>query len=40
MYYDLQIVAIALANNVTLVTHNRVEFGRIATLRLEDWEIG
>lgn len=38
--YDLQIAAIALAHNVTLVTHNSVEFGRIATLRLEDWEIG
>lgn len=36
--YDLQIAAIALAHNVTLVTHNSVEFGRIATLRLEDWE--
>ncbi|MFN8487761.1 MAG: type II toxin-antitoxin system VapC family toxin [Caldilineaceae bacterium] len=37
--YDLQIAAIALANNVTLVTHNTTEFGRISTLRLEDWEI-
>lgn len=36
--YDLQIAAIALANNVTLVTHNQTEFSRIAALRLEDWE--
>jgi tRNA(fMet)-specific endonuclease VapC len=37
--YDLQIAAIALANNLTLVTHNTREFGRINGLRLEDWEI-
>lgn len=34
--YDLQIAVITLAHNVTLVTHNSAEFGRIATLRLED----
>jgi tRNA(fMet)-specific endonuclease VapC len=37
--YDLQIAAIALAADVTLVTHNIAEFGRIAGLSLEDWEI-
>lgn len=36
--YDLQIAAIALANDLTLVTHNTREFGRIDGLRLEDWE--
>ncbi len=36
--YDLQIAAIALANNLTLVTHNTREFSRVAGLRLEDWE--
>ncbi|MDD2760137.1 MAG: type II toxin-antitoxin system VapC family toxin [Methylomonas sp.] len=36
--YDLQIAAIALANDLTLVTHNSREFGRIAGLRLADWE--
>lgn len=36
--YDLQIGAIALANNFTLVTHNTKEFSRIVNLKLEDWE--
>ena len=36
--YDLQIAAIALANDCTLVTHNVREFGRIAPLKIEDWE--
>lgn len=36
--YDLMIAAIALANNVTLVSHNTREFGRIKLLDLEDWE--
>lgn len=36
--YDLQIAAIALANDCVLVTHNMVEFSRIAGLKLEDWE--
>ena len=36
--YDLQIAAIALANNCTLVTHNLAEFRRVPGLRLEDWE--
>ena len=37
--YDLQIAAIALANNLTLVTHNTREFGRVEGLQIEDWEI-
>jgi len=37
--YDLQIAAIALANNLTLVTHNTREFKRVDGLRIEDWEI-
>jgi len=36
---DLMIAAIALANNLTLVTHNTAEFGRIASLPIEDWQI-
>jgi len=36
---DLLIAAIAVANNVTLVTHNIREFGRVKDLKLEDWEI-
>jgi tRNA(fMet)-specific endonuclease VapC len=32
--YDLQIAAIALANNLTLVTHNTREFWRIEGCRL------
>lgn len=37
--YDLQIAAIALANDCTLVTHNTAEFSRVPGLRLEDWEL-
>jgi tRNA(fMet)-specific endonuclease VapC len=37
--YDMQIAAIALANNCTLVTHNTGEFSRVPGLALEDWEI-
>lgn len=37
--YDLQIAAIALANNLILVTHNTKEFSRVPGLTLEDWEI-
>jgi tRNA(fMet)-specific endonuclease VapC len=35
---DLQITAIALANDLTLVTHNTREFSRVEGLRIEDWE--
>ncbi len=35
---DLMIAAIAVAHNLTLVTHNVGEFSRIAGLRFEDWE--
>jgi tRNA(fMet)-specific endonuclease VapC len=36
--YDLQIAAITLANNLTLVTHNTREFERVDGLQIEDWE--
>lgn len=36
--YDLQIAAIALVNNLTLVTHNTREFSRVEGLQIEDWE--
>ena len=36
--YDLQIAA-ALANNLTLVTHNTREFERVEGLQVEDWEV-
>jgi len=35
---DLLIAAIALAHDLTLVTHNVREFRRVAGLRVEDWE--
>jgi tRNA(fMet)-specific endonuclease VapC len=35
---DLMIAAIARANDLTLVTHNLSEFGRVTGLRIEDWE--
>lgn len=34
---DMLIAAIALANDVTLVTHNTREFARISGLKIEDW---
>ena len=36
--YDMQIAAIAIRNNLVLVTHNTKEFSRIASLKIEDWE--
>ena len=35
---DLLIAAIALANGLTLVTHNTAEFSRVPGLPLEDWQ--
>jgi tRNA(fMet)-specific endonuclease VapC len=35
---DLLIAAIAVANRVTLVTHNTAEFSRVPGLLIEDWE--
>ena len=35
---DLMIAAIALTHDLTLVTHDTTEFGRVTGLRLEDWE--
>ena len=35
---DLPIASITLAANLTLVTHNTREFGRIDGLQIEDWE--
>ena len=36
---DLLIAAIALANKVTLVTHNSREFQRVPNLVYEDWQM-
>jgi tRNA(fMet)-specific endonuclease VapC len=36
--YDFQIAAIAIVNNLTLVTHNTREFSRVSGLAIEDWE--
>ncbi|MCQ8104328.1 type II toxin-antitoxin system VapC family toxin [Methylomonas sp. SURF-2] len=36
---DFMIAAIALANDVTLITHNTREFSRVNGLLLEDWEL-
>ncbi len=35
---DMLIAAIALANNLVLVTHNVREFERVENLKIEDWE--
>lgn len=35
---DLAIAATALAFDLTVVTHNTREFGRVVGLRVEDWE--
>ncbi len=34
---DTQIASIAIANKLTVVTHNVKEFGRIGELKVEDW---
>jgi tRNA(fMet)-specific endonuclease VapC len=36
--YDLQIAAIARANDLILVTANTSEFARVSGLAIEDWE--
>jgi tRNA(fMet)-specific endonuclease VapC len=36
--HDLLIAAIALTNNLVLVTHNTQEFSRVEGLPIEDWE--
>lgn len=36
--YDLMIAATAIANDLTLVSHNADEFSRVVGLRWEDWE--
>jgi tRNA(fMet)-specific endonuclease VapC len=36
---DLLIAAIAMTNNLVLITHNVREFSRIDGLRYEDWEV-
>ena len=37
--YDLLIAAIAIVNNLILVTHNTREFERVSELKFEDWEV-
>ena len=36
---DTLIAAIAIANDLTLVTHNADEFRRVRGLKFEDWEV-
>jgi tRNA(fMet)-specific endonuclease VapC len=36
---DLMIAAIALTHDLTLVTHNTREFGRVEGIKIEDWEV-
>lgn len=36
---DLQIAAIALANNATVLTRNSVDFEKVPELMLEDWSL-
>lgn len=36
--YDLLIAATALVHDLTLVTRNSREFGRVSNLRIENWE--
>lgn len=36
---DMLIAAIAMANDLILVTHNIAEFSRIDGLKIEDWEV-
>lgn len=34
---DLRIASVALANDMTVLTRNRVDFERIPNLTVEDW---
>lgn len=34
---DLRIAAIALVNDLTVISRNRKDFGRIPSLKLDDW---
>ena len=36
---DLRIASIAIANNMTLLTRNTVDFERVPGLRIEDWTV-
>jgi tRNA(fMet)-specific endonuclease VapC len=36
---DLLIAAIAIANDVTVVTHNLDEFERVEGIKVEDWRV-
>jgi tRNA(fMet)-specific endonuclease VapC len=36
---DMLIAAIAIANDVTLISHNTEEFSRVPGLKIEDWEL-
>ncbi|MCC7083696.1 MAG: PIN domain-containing protein [Pirellulales bacterium] len=38
--YDLLIASLALANDLTVATHNLSEYPRVPRLRVEDWEAG
>ena len=37
--FDLQIAAIALVHDLTVVTHNTREFKRVTGLKVEDWSL-